>query len=388
MHFGQFVMPCHDHRENSTLSFERDLSYIQFLDSLGFDEVWVGEHHSGGWENIPSPEMFLAAAAQRTSRIRLGTGVVILPYHHPFQVAERIAFLDHLSHGRAILGVGGGGLPTDVRLMGIDRDTMRKMYDESLEIIMRLLRTDGPITYEGQFWTLREAELQVKSYQQPHVPVAITSVGGSDHSIHLATHYRLPYLVTDFRNGIDPVQMRDIWTKMDAAGKAQGYTPPRSDFSIVSYVYVAETRKQALQEIEHGVIRDLDQYFFHLGWRSAYEDYPGQPTSEMTIEQVVCKGRIVVGDPDDVIRWIKELDEVTGGFGTMLITAAQWSTTEQWRRSQELFARYVIPEFKRSNRGAKHAHQQLVANSLAGTLPPTAIHPQPTTAPRRKNGKG
>ena len=108
MRFGLFIAPHHPVGEHPTLQFERDLQLIEQFDQLGYDEVWVGEHHSGGWETIGHPELFLAAAAQRTHRIRLGTGVTSLPYHHPYNVAGRIALLDHLSRGRAILGTGPG----------------------------------------------------------------------------------------------------------------------------------------------------------------------------------------------------------------------------------------------------------------------------------------
>src|ERR1700722_17932242 len=106
--FGAFLPPHNPVGDHPTLLLERDLALAQHLDNLGFDELWVGEHHSSGWETINSPEMFLAVAGDRTKRIRLGTGVVSLPYHHPFMVAERIVMLDHMTRGRAMLGTGPG----------------------------------------------------------------------------------------------------------------------------------------------------------------------------------------------------------------------------------------------------------------------------------------
>ncbi len=106
MTFGTFMAPFHRVGENPTLALERDLELIEWLDDLGFDEAWIGEHHSGGWETIASPEVFIAAAAGRTRHIRLGTGVVSLPYHHPYMVANRMVLLDHLTRGRVMLGVG------------------------------------------------------------------------------------------------------------------------------------------------------------------------------------------------------------------------------------------------------------------------------------------
>ena len=97
MKFGVFMAPFHRPGENPTLALERDLELIQWLDMLGFDEAYIGEHHSAGWETIASPELFIATAAERTRHIRLGTGVISLPYHHPFMVANRMVLLDHLT---------------------------------------------------------------------------------------------------------------------------------------------------------------------------------------------------------------------------------------------------------------------------------------------------
>jgi limonene 1,2-monooxygenase len=100
MKFGIFMAPFHRINENPTLALERDLELVQWLDTLGFDEVWVGEHHSAGWETISCPEIFIGIAADRTRHIKLGTGVISLPYHHPFMVANRMVLLDHLTRGR------------------------------------------------------------------------------------------------------------------------------------------------------------------------------------------------------------------------------------------------------------------------------------------------
>src|SRR5688500_5955691 len=119
MTFGVFIAPFHANDDSPTLSLRHDLALIELADRLGFDEAWVGEHHSTGVERIADPFMALAAAAVRTSRIRLGTGVVSLPYHHPLLVADRTVLLDHLSLGRAMLGVGPGALISDADMMGI-----------------------------------------------------------------------------------------------------------------------------------------------------------------------------------------------------------------------------------------------------------------------------
>src|SRR5205823_10499316 len=164
MKFGIFMAPFHHPGDNPTLALERDLELLQWLDHLGFDEAWIGEHHSAGWETIASPEIFLAVAAERTKHIRLGTGVVSLPYHHPFMVAERMVLLDHLTRGRAMFGVGPGALVSDADTLGIPPSQLRPRMDEALGIIMRLFTETEPITYKCDWFELNEAQLQIRPY--------------------------------------------------------------------------------------------------------------------------------------------------------------------------------------------------------------------------------
>ena len=189
--FSFFMMPLHLPIENPSLSFKRDLDWISYAEDLGFDEFWVGEHHSAGWETIPSPEMFLAAASQRTSRIKLGTSMISLPFHHPFHVAERIAFLDHLTEGRTIFGIGRCSLPTDIKLFQIPYQDLQPMMEESLEIITKLLENDEPVTYQGKYWDINDMYLQLKSYQ-PKIPIAI-ACSGSKNSLEFAGKKELTY---------------------------------------------------------------------------------------------------------------------------------------------------------------------------------------------------
>src|SRR6266849_9413090 len=159
--FGVFLAPHHPIGEHPTLQLQRDLELAAWLDELGYDEFWVGEHHSAGWETIASPEMFLVAVAERTHRIKLGTGVVSLPYHHPFNVAQRIVQLDHMSRGRAIFGSGPGALPSDAHTLGINPMVQRDRQDEALGVIIRLLRGEERFSYESEWFTLRDARLQI-----------------------------------------------------------------------------------------------------------------------------------------------------------------------------------------------------------------------------------
>jgi limonene 1,2-monooxygenase len=165
--FGIFLAPFHPVGQNPTLALERDLQLIEHLDELGFNEAWFGEHHSAGYEIIASPEVFIAAAAQRTRHIRLGTGVSSLPYHHPFMLADRLVLLDHLTRGRLMIGVGPGALPSDAFMMGIDPAKQRDMMEEGLEAILLLLEGKAPVTMETEWFKLVQARLQMRPFQRP-----------------------------------------------------------------------------------------------------------------------------------------------------------------------------------------------------------------------------
>ena len=172
--FGTFLAPHHPLGEHPTLQFQRDLELVTHLDRLGYDEFWCGEHHSSGWEMIASPEMFLAAAGQVSGTIRLGTGVVSLPYHHPFNVAQRMVQLDHMTRGRAMFGSGPGALPSDARTLGISPMVQRDRQDEALGVIRRLLAGEDRFSYESEWFTLHDAALQILPLQED-MPMAVAS---------------------------------------------------------------------------------------------------------------------------------------------------------------------------------------------------------------------
>jgi limonene 1,2-monooxygenase len=174
LRFGIFLAPFHPVNENPTLAIERDLELVQHLDRLGYDEAWIGEHHSAGYEIIASPELFIAVAAERTRQIKLGTGVVSLPYHHPFMVAERINQLDHMTRGRVIFGAGPGQLPSDAFLLGIEVSKQRERMDEALGVIVRLLRGEK-VTHKSDWFELNDGQLQMTPWSRPHVEMAVAA---------------------------------------------------------------------------------------------------------------------------------------------------------------------------------------------------------------------
>src|SRR5689334_24976681 len=179
---GIFLAPFHNHDENPTLSIERDLELLEHLDRLNYHEAWIGEHHSGGFELIACPEMFIAAAAQRTRHIRLGTGVVSLPYHNPFMLADRMVQLDHMTRGRAMFGVGPGALVHDALKIGIDPGAQRRMMEESFDVVVRLMRGEL-VSKQTDWFNITDAQLQLRPYTQPTMELAVAAARSPSGSV-------------------------------------------------------------------------------------------------------------------------------------------------------------------------------------------------------------
>src|SRR5512145_1930907 len=231
MKFSFFMMPLHYPTENPSLAFDRDISLIRLADELGYDEFFIGEHHSGGWETMPAPEMVLAKASAHAHRIRLGTSVISVPFHHPFHVAERMAFLDHLTRGRAILGVGPCALVTDKKLFGLPDARLYPMLAESVDIIVRLLESAVPIDYEGRFWSFKQMRLQLRSYQQPRMPIAIASSGNAV-SLELAGKYGMLLLSPAGKNIRNNQSKAEQWNKVEMIAAHHGTPISRDHWRI------------------------------------------------------------------------------------------------------------------------------------------------------------
>ena len=342
MRFGAFLAPFHDPRENPTLALERDLDVIVAMDRLGFDEVWVGEHHSTGWEYIASPEIFLAVAAERTRHIRLGTGAVSLTYHHPLMVADRIVLLDHLTRGRINFGVGPGGHLSDAAMLGIPSAEIRDRMEQNLEAILHLLTSTEPLTASGPGWEMHDAVLQLRPYQRPHPPLAIPSLE-SPFGMALAGRVGAAPLSLFFGVSDLPAQ----WAITEDAAARAGRTASRDDWRIVVPVHLAETREQAVEEIRSGAGEWMFEYVQALTGRPA----PVPGPKHMAVDQMIEAGSWVVGTPEDLIEFIRGLEDRTGGFGTFLAWGHEWAGPEATLRSLDLFARFVMPQFQGSLEG-------------------------------------
>ena len=245
MKFGIFLGPFHRVGENPTLAIQRDLELIEWLDHLGFDEAWIGEHHSAGWEIISSPEVFIAAAAERTRNIKLGTGVISLPYHHPLMVANRIVQLDHMTKGRVLFGVGPGALPGDAYMMGIPHETQRERMDESLSVIIRLFTETDPITYKSDWFELNEGLVHLRPYTKPYMPISVASVQSPAGVTLAGKHGTSVLTITVPRDpSSGPSDLMTLWDIAEESAAQHGKQMNRDDWRLVLPVHLAETKEE------------------------------------------------------------------------------------------------------------------------------------------------
>ena len=360
--FGAFLAPHHPVGEHPTLQIQRDLDFAAHLDRLGFEEFWCGEHHSSGWETIAPPEMFLAAAGQRTSTIRLGTGVVSLPYHHPFNVAQRIVQLDHMTRGRAIFGTGPGALPSDARTLGIDPLLQRDRQDEAMGVILRLLRGEPRFSHESDWFTLNDAELQLLPLQEQIEVATASSISPS--GMQLAGKYGCGVLsiASTSTDGIQALPTQ--WGFAEEAAAAHGQTVDRRKWRVLIAFHLAESREQARAEAVHGLHRWHNEYnVWTLGRPGAqHVADPWELLDQVTATGASGAGAAVVGTPDELVTTIRRRQEITGGFGVVLGFAHDWANREATLRSWELLARYVVPEINGYTRGLWNSMQYLHDN--------------------------
>ncbi|GAA2440018.1 LLM class flavin-dependent oxidoreductase [Actinomadura vinacea] len=338
--FGVFLAPFHPCGQNPTLALERDLDLLVHLDRLGFDEAWIGEHHSAGHEIIASPEVFIAVAAERTRHLRLGTGVSSLPYHQPLMLADRMVLLSHLTRGRVMLGAGPGALPSDAYMMGIEVAHQRDMMEEALEAILALLRGHEPVTRKTDWFELRDARLQMRPYGGD-LEVAVAAMV-SPSGPRAAGRYGCGLLSLGATQtaGFDALGYH--WGVMEERAAKYGNTAERRDWRLVGPMHLAETREQAARDVAFG-LADWVAYFQKV---AALPIAPDADDPDTLVEAVNATGMGVIGTPDDAIAQIQRLADQSGGFGAYLLMAHDWADTEPTRRSYELFSRYVAPVFQ------------------------------------------
>jgi limonene 1,2-monooxygenase len=338
---GVFMAPFHAMNKDPTLAMQRDLELMEWLDKLGFEEAWIGEHHSAGFETIASPELFIAAAAERTKRIRLGTGVVSLPYHNPLMVANRIIQLDHMTRGRIMFGAGPGLLASDSAMLGIDPLVQRDRMVEALDVILRLFAGET-VTAKTDWFTLIEARTHLLPFTQPRpetcVASALTPSGG-----RIAGRYGLGMLcvAVGIIEGVDI--LKSNWETACETARQHGREMDRKDLRVVRPMHIAETREEAAAQCREG----LQTYLNYMNNISQRYDVPA---GDDVVDWWNRNGHGVIGTPDDAIAAIQEIYDAQGEFGCVLNLPNNIADWPQTKRSFELYANHVMPHFRGSNR--------------------------------------
>ena len=355
LRFGAFIAPFHQTNENPTLAIERDLQLVELLDTLGYDEAWIGEHHSAGMEIIASPELFIAAAAGRTRHIRLGTGVSSLPYHHPLMLADRINMLDHLTRGRVMFGVGPGALVSDARMMGIEPTLQRDMMDQSLAVLVRLLRGET-VTHKTDWFTLQDARLQMLPYSQPGVEFAVASQV-SPTGARAAGRHGLGLLSIGATSTGGFNALASNWAIAEDQAAIHGTHVDRAAWRLVGPVHVAETREKARANVRFGLAAWL-AYFRDVANLPMAPEGEGDP-----VDILVNSGMAVIGTPDDAVAQLERLAKQSGGFGAFLQMAHNWADWAETKRSYELIARYVMPRAQGTNAARQESYDWGAAHS-------------------------
>lgn len=357
MRFGIFLPPHHvPTNYNPTYALQRDVDLIKLLDDIGFDEAWFGEHHSGGVELINDPMLFIAHVAAQTKTIRLGTGVISLPYHNPLWIADRLSLLDHLTRGRVMLGVGPGALATDAAMIGIQPHEQRDALDVDMDVLMHLLTNDEPISIETSRYKLVDARMQLDFYQHPHPPVvaaAVVSPSGpriaGKHGIGLIS------VGATMKAGVDVLAMH--WDVVEQRAKEFGKHADRDAWRVVGLMHLAVSREQALKDVRHG-IREWCDYLQHTA--AAPQIQVSGSNIDEYIEWALATGSAVIGTVDDAIEHIESVLELSkGGFGSYLLFDHNWATYAVKKHHYELFGEYVLPYFKQANRRMQQSEKIL-----------------------------
>ena len=342
---GIFLAPFHALDENPTMALQRDRELIEHLDRLGYHEAWVGEHHSGGFEIIASPEVFIAAMAERTRHIRLGTGVSSLPYHNPFILADRMVQLDHQTRGRVMFGVGPGALVHDAVKIGVRAADQRRMMNESLDVIVRMLDGES-VTARTDWFDLHEARLQLPCFTRPRMEMAVAASRSPAGAMASGRH-GIGMLSIGGTSPDAMVHHAKNWGIYEEQARLHGKVADRANWRLVTLFHIADTREKARENVRFG-IEQFAQYFRDVA------TFPIVPAGiSDAYEFLIANQAACIGTPDDAIAYIEALLKGSGGFGAILELAHNWADWEATRRHYELMARYVHPHFQGS-RALRH----------------------------------
>jgi alkanesulfonate monooxygenase SsuD/methylene tetrahydromethanopterin reductase-like flavin-dependent oxidoreductase (luciferase family) len=355
MQFGYFTMPSHPPERGLKAGHDWDLQTFRWLDELGFTEIWIGEHHTAPWEPHPAPDLLIAQALLQTKRIRIGPGGFLLPYHHPAELANRVAMLDHMAEGRLNFGVAASGLPSDWAMFHVDgmSGVNREMTREALDIILRMW-TEDHFDFEGKFWKVSNPETMfgflkphIKPLQKPHPPIGVAGLSKNSDTLKLAGERGfLPMSLN-----LNPGYVNSHWEAVEVGAARAGRTPNRADWKLVREIFVADTDAEAWRLSVGGMMgRMMREYFLPLLGNFGFLEYlkhsPDVPDSDVTVEYC-ARHNWLVGSPQTVAEKLEQIYHDAGGFGELLVFGFDYSESPQaWHNSLRLIAEEVLPRVK------------------------------------------
>jgi alkanesulfonate monooxygenase SsuD/methylene tetrahydromethanopterin reductase-like flavin-dependent oxidoreductase (luciferase family) len=353
MELGYFSMPSHPPERGLKAGVDWDLQTMRWLDELGYTEAWIGEHHTAPWEPNPSPDLLVAQALLQTKRLRIGPGGFLLPYHHPAELANRVAILDHMSEGRLLFGVAASGLPSDWAMFNVDgmSGVNREMTREALDIILRLWSDEPTFDYKGKYWHVTKPEPMfgmlrphLKPLQKPHPQIGVAGLSKNSDTLKMAgEHGFLPLSLN-----LNSSYVSTHWDAVVEGAKRTGRTPDRRDWRIFKEVFVAETDDEAVRLSAGGMMgRMMREYLLPLFGNFGLLDYlkhdPSVADSDVTPEYC-ARHNWLIGSPATVAKKIERLYRDVGGFGCLLVFGFDYADNPgAWHNSLRLLAQEVAP---------------------------------------------
>jgi alkanesulfonate monooxygenase SsuD/methylene tetrahydromethanopterin reductase-like flavin-dependent oxidoreductase (luciferase family) len=339
----------YEHLRSHEQFYQEVIEEAEYAETLGFEGFWVGEHHfQASQRAFPSPQMLLAAIAQRTKHLRLGTGVSVLPVNDPIRLAEDLAALDLISHGRAFLGAGRGYQPHEFAGFNVALETTKERFWECLEVI-RLAWTQEQFSYSGKFFHYEDIALLPRPVQKPTPPIWVAAA--SPGSAEEVARRGYAFSAAPFASGSSPEEVKAQLDRYRETYIATGHGEPTDDIPHVFWTHVAETTEQALQEAEAGMKRKLGgstKVWVKPGVKG-YEAFAklGQFLATATIDQLDAMA--IFGDPQRCVKKIKQYEAV--GV-THLLVMFDWGGFPQQTvfHDMELFAKHVMPHFQQTRR--------------------------------------
>ena len=353
MDIGLFVVPFRAPQTSLHDGFQWDMQCIRWADEVGLSEVWVAEHSTMRWEPVCSPELYLAAAAGQTKRIKLATGANIPAHHNPVALAYRLMQLDHMSDGRLIVGIGAGAYPTDQMLHGND-DPQGKMR-EGVEIMQKVWTNKGPFRYDGKYWSFEVPaydEIQqgpfLEPYQKPHPPIAMAGLSALSGTLRQAG--ALGHIPMSFNVGRE--YLAGHWYRYMEGAESTGKVADRNQWRVAHNILVADTDEEAMDLAINGAMGQTYREWMLPGYarggmlKNMVPELNVTDPDDVPIEYL-AREKWLVGSPDTVVKKLQRDLDASGGFGTIItFTFDYLDQPERYRRHFELLGSEVIPRIK------------------------------------------